>query len=130
MPEKYSPQVVHPSDRRFETLVVISSHRIHLPLVLFQINVLDALFQSFVTQFLRFYRPIVEIVAGHRALGQASMVLLVGALVDRPDRVVPDFGLKTDGRADVAAGFLDLARRDVGAIFIGQPRFLEEEFSA
>ena len=58
------------------------------------------------------------------------MVLLVGALVDRPDRVVPDFGLKTDGRADVAAGFLGLARRDIGAIFKGQARFLEEKSPA
>ena len=58
------------------------------------------------------------------------MVLLVGALVDRPDGIVPDFGLKTDDRADVAAGFLGLARRDVGAIFKGQPRFLEEESPA
>ena len=58
------------------------------------------------------------------------MVLLVGTLVDRPDGVVLDFRLKTDGRADVAAGFLGLARRNVGAIFKGQPRFLEEESSA
>ena len=58
------------------------------------------------------------------------MVLLVGALIDRPDGVVLDFRLKTDGRADVTAGFLGLARRDIGAIFKGQSRFLEKEFPA
>ena len=58
------------------------------------------------------------------------MVLLVGALIDRPDGVVLDFRLKADGRADVTAGFLGLARRDIGAIFKGQPRLLEEESPA
>ena len=96
------------------------SHRIHLPLVFLQINVPYALFQSLVAQLFRFYRPIVEIIAGHRTLGQASMVLLVGALVDRPDGVVLDFRLKTDGRSDVAGGFLGLIRRDIGAIFKGK----------
>ena len=56
------------------------------------------------------------------------MVLLVGTLIDRPDGIVPDFRLKTDCRADVAAGFLGFTRSDIGAIFEGQPRFLEEEF--
>ena len=51
------------------------------------------------------------------------MVLLVGALVDRPDGIVLDFRLKTDGRTDVAAGFLGLALRDISAIFKGLARF-------